>query len=138
MVLARGFTRGLLVALGLFEVVAIVRLQVLRHALHDAMPLLLEDTPASRASATFLLVIFAIVRFAQALDLDATAAWRITAAVHALEVAYFARVGIDGGTLASSVEARVVYGFVVFNAVYFAACWMTSGAGAPTRKGKSA
>lgn len=139
MVLARGFTRVLLIVLALFEVVAIARLQIWGHAVHDAMPLLVDETPASRASATFLLAILAVVRGAQAYDVDAAAAWRITAAVHVLEVAYFARVGIDGGTLASSVEARAIYGFVLFNAAYFSACWMTSGAGsAAARKGKAA
>jgi len=118
---------GILVA---FEVMALVRVLILRQPLATVMPIFAKDahTASETHLAALLAALLAVVRLAQLAALHDARQWTLTAAVHALEALYFSfeffvnqprRAG--GRRAYPTSEAAVIYLIIVINAVFFVA-----------------
>lgn len=121
-----------------FEVVAITRVLVLRESIEAVVPLFSVANAHSQTFVeawVFIAATLCVVRASQALDVNSSGAWRITALVHILELVYhgFNSIVTERAFSAQVVPPTLILAGVVINAIWFTAAWVLSGSPA---KGK--
>ena len=122
----------------MFEAIALFRVFGLRQSFEEVVPLYSAanfHSPSFIESWAFIAATLGIIRVCQALDVESSSTWRLTAAVHVAEFAYHAFNSIQTEqAFATQVgPPAVILGTVAVNAVWFSIAWLQSGRTGPTK-----